>query len=87
MSDNLYTAFDDLVGYFYVSDTLQENGSTIYYNMEEDKYGEYISEFSATPLDGNSSKNAVYVKRHRSDKGAYALVFIYLFIYGFKQQR
>ena len=67
--DNLHTAIDDLIGYFYVSDTLQENSSAIFYDMEKDFYGEYISDFSPKLLDKNSTKSALYVMNHESHKG------------------
>ena len=61
----------DLIGIFFVSETSQKNSSVIYYSMEDDKYGQYISEFSATPLDGYSTENVgvVYVKSHQNHQG------------------
>ena len=76
ISDNLQTAIDDLIGYFYVSDTLLENSSAIFYDMEEDYYGEYISEFSPKLLDKNSTKSALYVMSHESHKGISLFLFI-----------
>jgi hypothetical protein len=68
---NMDAVLDDLIGYFYVSKTSQKNSSAIYYSMEVDWYGEYISEFSATPLDGNWTENGavVYVKSHQNHQG------------------
>ncbi|CAB4007610.1 Hypothetical predicted protein, partial [Paramuricea clavata] len=65
---NMDAVLDDLIGYFYVSKTSQANSSAIYYSIEDDKYGEYISEFSATPLAGNWTEyvDVVYVKRHQN---------------------
>jgi hypothetical protein len=68
---NMDAVLDDLIGYFYVSKTSQKNSSAIYYSMEADRYGEYISEFSATPLDGNWTENGdvVYGKSHQNNQG------------------
>ena len=76
LSDNLYTALDNLIGYFYVSETLQENSSAIFYDLEENYYGEYISEFSVTPFERNLTKNVVYVMSHQTRNGNYSLIVI-----------
>ena len=81
ISGNLSTALDDLVGYFYVSETLQENSSAIYYDIEKNYFGEYISEFSAAPLDKNSTTSAVYVMSHQSHKGIFISLFIYFAVF------
>ena len=81
ISGNLSTALDDLLGYFYVSETLQENSSAIYYDIEKNYFGEYISEFSAAPLDKNSTTSAVYVMSHQSHKGIFISLFCCFCLY------
>ena len=78
LSDNLYTALDNLIGYFYVSETLRENSSAIFYDLEENYYGKYISELSVTPLERNLTKNVVYVMSHQTRDGNYSFIVINL---------
>ncbi|XP_028395409.1 uncharacterized protein LOC114519468 [Dendronephthya gigantea] len=59
---------DDLVSYFYVSMARHQDSSAIYYKMQSDMYGQYISECRTTALDGNWTENVVYVKNHEIHK-------------------
>ena len=59
----------NLFGYFYVSITWHANTSAIYYVIDKDKYGKYISEFRSSPPQGNWTGNVVYVRSHEIYKG------------------
>lgn len=60
---------DNLFGYFYVSLTPREDSSAIFFKIENERYGPYISELRPTALDGNWTGNVLYVKNHQSHRG------------------
>ncbi|CAB3984347.1 MAM and LDL-receptor class A domain-containing 1-like, partial [Paramuricea clavata] len=65
LSERKNNSFRTLVGYFYVSMTWRANTSAIHYDLNEDKNGEYISEFGSSPDEGTWKGNVVYVKKHK----------------------
>jgi hypothetical protein len=69
LSEKEDNSLGDLVGHFYVSSTSHTNDSAISYAINEDKYGEYISEFASSPAEANWTKNVVYVKSHTVYEG------------------
>ena len=57
------------LGYFYVSRTWRANSSAIYYAVDEDEKGEYISEFASSSTQEKCTKNTVYVKNFEVYEG------------------
>ena len=69
LSRNKDDSLGNVLGYFYASISPHTNSSAIYYIINKDKYGEYISEFGCTPPEGNWTGNVLYVKSHEIYKG------------------
>jgi hypothetical protein len=57
------------IGYFYVSTKWRANSSAIYYAVNKDTNGEYISKFGSLPSKGSWTRNTIYVREYKTYKG------------------
>ena len=69
LRDDIDAGLDSVFGYFYVSEALHENASAIYFKIQDDRYGEYFSEFRSSFSAGTWNGTVLYVKSHRNNTG------------------